>query len=195
MLASCTERGEPSTSAAPNPVEPLLELPDTNVLHSQLRYDNKRSIWTLNEELYSGYSIRLYQDSTLQEKFGVFKGKKQGQARQWFPDGHPKQIAHYHKGKLHGEKKRWSPDSIHVLLYHLNYHSGKPHGKQKTWYPTGELFKKLNMNMGREEGIQQAYRKNGVLYANYEAKNGRIFGMKKAALCFGLEEESMQKSK
>ena len=46
--------------------------------------------------------------------------------------------------------------------------------------------------MGKEEGIQQAFRKNGDLFANYEAKEGRIFGLKKAALCFGLEDENIQ---
>ena len=46
--------------------------------------------------------------------------------------------------------------------------------------------------MGKEEGIQQAFRKNGDLYANYEAKNGRIFGLKKASLCFGLENQKIK---
>jgi antitoxin component YwqK of YwqJK toxin-antitoxin module len=72
---------------------------------------------------------------------------------------------------------------------------GKAHGEQKQWYPTGELYKKLNMNMGKEEGIQQAFRKNGDLYANYEAKEGRIFGLKKAALCYGLEDENIKYEK
>ncbi|EPR68296.1 hypothetical protein [Cyclobacterium qasimii] len=43
--------------------------------------------------------------------------------------------------------------------------------------------------MGREEGLQQAFRKNGELFANYEAKDGRIFGLKRAVLCVGLEDE------
>lgn len=46
--------------------------------------------------------------------------------------------------------------------------------------------------MGKEEGLQQAFRENGVLFANYEAKDGRVFGLKKAKLCFGLEDESIQ---
>lgn len=49
--------------------------------------------------------------------------------------------------------------------------------------------------MGREEGLQQAFRRNGYLYANYEARNGRIFGLKKAALCYGLEDENIQYEK
>ena len=49
--------------------------------------------------------------------------------------------------------------------------------------------------MGQEEGLQQAFRKNGDLYANYEAKEGRIFGLKKAALCFGLQNEEIKTKK
>lgn len=49
--------------------------------------------------------------------------------------------------------------------------------------------------MGKEEGMQQAFRKNGDLFVNYEARNGRIFGMKKAALCFGIEDKNIQYEK
>ena len=82
-------------------------------------------------------------------------------------------------------------DSNHVLISQLHYQFGKAHGKQTQWYTTGELYKVINLNMGREEGVQQAFRKNGALYANYEAREGRIFGLKKAALCYGLEDEKI----
>ncbi len=39
-----------------------------------------------------------------------------------------------------------------------------------------------------------AFRKNGVLFTNYEARNGSVFGLKKAALCFGLADENIQTS-
>ncbi|MEZ5044869.1 MAG: membrane-binding protein [Saprospiraceae bacterium] len=170
-------------------------IPDRVVHKSSLNYDNRTSIWSLNNEPFTGYMVSFHQDSTLKEKAGILDGKKQNQFIQWYPDGKLKQVAHYHKGKLHGEKKLWSTDPPHILITHLNYHLGKAHGEQKQWYPTGELYKKLNMNMGKEEGIQQAFRKNGDLYANYEAKEGRIFGLKKAALCYGLEDENIKYEK
>lgn len=178
-------------SNTPNLTKTLLEIPQVIVDHSALSYDNKTSLWSLGDQLYSGYAVDYYQDSTLREKIGILDGRRQHQTIQWYPDGNYKLKANYHKGKLHGEKKVWSSESGHVLVSHLNYKAGKAHGEQKKWYPSGELFKKLHLNMGREEGIQQAYRKNGALYANYEAKEGRIFGLKKAALCFGLEEEDI----
>ena len=112
----------------------------------------------------------------------------------WFKNGKIRSIANYYKGKLHGKKQIWIQDSIYTLVAEYNNHLGKGHGKQTKWYATGELFQIRNLQMGIEEGMQQAFRKNGDLYANYEAKNGRIFGLKKASLCFGLEDSVLPKS-
>ncbi|WP_298311314.1 toxin-antitoxin system YwqK family antitoxin [uncultured Aquimarina sp.] len=193
LFICCSEQKE--KSLVNDHVDLLLKVPETIVVKSALHYDRKTSVWTLNDQLYSGFAVSYYPDNNLKEKFGILHGKKQNKFVQWHPDGHFKNVADYHKGKLHGEKKIWSSDSAHILIAQLNYHNGKPHGAQKKWYPTGELFKKLNMNNGKEEGIQQAFRKNGALYANYEAKNGRIFGLKKAALCYGLDDENVKYKK
>lgn len=192
FLISCSTKQEKMGLPLSDLEDNLLDIPNRTVDQSRLFYNPKNSLWTLDDELYSGFFVSYYRDSLIKEKGGILNGKKQNEFIQWFSDGHYKQIAHYHKGKLHGEKKMWTSDSTHVLIAHLNYHSGKAHGLQKKWYPTGELFKVLNLRMGKEEGIQQAFRKNGDLYANYEAKEGRIFGLKKASLCFGLEDEKIQ---
>lgn len=193
LLTSCSEhKAKPSPSSN---ADLILEVPETIALKSALQYNPKASLWTLNDLPYSGFIVSYYPDGSLKEKFGSLDGVKQNEFIQWYPDGHLKNVTHYHKGKLHGEKKIWSADSVHILIAQFNFQAGKAHGEQKKWYPSGALFKKLNMNSGKEEGIQQAYRKNGVIYANYEAREGRIFGLKKAALCFGLEDEDVQYTK
>ncbi|WP_424000167.1 toxin-antitoxin system YwqK family antitoxin [Maribacter sp. IgM3_T14_3] len=175
--------------------EDNVELPETIVTKSEITYNHKISLWTLNDRPYSGFAVSYYPDSTLMEKFAILRGKKQNKSIQWYPDGHLKNVTNYHNGKLNGEKKIWSADSLHVLIAQYNFVMGKAHGEQKKWYPDGKLFKKMNLNKGREEGIQQAFRKNGVLYANYEAREGRIFGMKKSVLCYGLEDENIKYTK
>ncbi|WP_025743524.1 toxin-antitoxin system YwqK family antitoxin [Aquimarina pacifica] len=194
-ILSCTKKTAPKTVSSANTVavNVLSDIPDKTVNKSELYYNRKKSIWTLDDQLYSGYAVTFYEDSTsVKEKFGILNGKKQNQAIEWYSDGHYKRITDYNKGKPHGDKKTWSPDSLHVLVSHFKYVSGKVHGEQKKWYPTGELFKKMNFNMGKEEGMQQAFRKNGDLYANYEARKGRIFGLKKASLCYSLNGENVQ---
>ena len=195
LLSGCGEAPPPAVASSQTTVIVAVAVPDQLVDKAELDYDNKTSLWTWNDQLFSGYAVTLYADGTEKEKFGILDGRKQNQSVQRYPDGHFKLMANYNRGKLHGEKKAWSPDATHILVSHLNYVSGKVHGEQKQWYPTGELYKKINVNMGKEEGIQQAYRKNGVLYANYEAKNGRTFGMKKAALCFGIEDQNIRYEK
>lgn len=172
-----------------------LEIPTNSIDHTLLSYDNTVSLWKLDNKPYSGYIVEYYPDSILKQKTGIIDGRKEHRSTFWHPNGKVKQIAFYHLGKLNGSKKVWSSDSTHILLSSLNYVEGKAHGEQLKWYSSGELYKKLNLNMGKEEGIQQAYRKNGDLYANYEAKEGRIFGLKKAALCFGLDDEIIQYEK
>ncbi|MEM6346888.1 MAG: membrane-binding protein [Bacteroidota bacterium] len=169
-----------------------IEIPSQTVDVSDLLYDNKISMWTLDGQCYSGYAISRYPDGRLKQKFGLFEGKKHQISLVWYPDGHLKFQSHYHLGKLHGEKNMWASSADHLLISQLNYFQGKAHGLQRKWYPTGELFKELQLNMGREEGQQRAFRKNGDLFANYEAKNGRIFGLKRASLCFGLADEEVQ---
>lgn len=191
LLSNCEGNKEAIDADSLHSFFIALEIPDTMVDKTSLHYDNLTSHWTLGKESFSGYAISFYQDGTLKEKIGVLQGKRQNRSIEWYPDGSYKQLANYHRGKLHGEKKKWSADDQHFLVAQLNYHMAKAHGEQKLWYPSGEIYKILNLNMGREEGIQKAFRKNGALFANYEAREGRIFGLKKAALCYGLEDENI----
>ena len=105
LLTSCREQQDTKPLSSSILAETLLEIPNTIIDHADLCYDNKTSLWTLNDQLYSGYAVSYYQDSVLKEKSGILEGKKQNQAIQWYPDGHYKQVANYHRGKLHGEKK------------------------------------------------------------------------------------------
>jgi antitoxin component YwqK of YwqJK toxin-antitoxin module len=191
-FSSCSEKRTSSTHVPLNSLDTYLDVPSTLVAKSELYYDSKKSLWMINEQVYSGYAVSYYPDGTLKEKFGILNGRKQNQASQWFPDGHYKMVSNYKHGKLNGEMRAWSSDLSHTLLSQLNYLEGKLHGEQKKWYPTGELFKKLNFKEGKEEGLQQAFRENGALFANYEAREGRIYGLKKSVLCYGLEDEKME---
>ena len=195
VLLGCTENKELKLLGTNDTTDVVKEIPNRTIEKSFLNYNRKISLWTLNNTHYSGFAVNYYADSTLKEKMGILNGKIEGQSLTFYEDGHLKQLSSYHNGKLNRVKKNWSRDSSHLVLSHLNYQFVNPHGEQTTWYPTGELHKKLNMNMGKEDGIQQAFRKNGALYANYEAKEGRIFGLKKTALCYGLEDENIQYEK
>lgn len=192
LLSSCIKNTTRKNIEKKTLSNSALSIPNTITIKSKLYYDAKKSSWTLNNQLYSGYIVDYYDNKLLKEKMGILNGKKHNLDIQWYPDGHFKRLTEYKNGKIHGDKKTWSSDTVHILISHFKFVNGKPHGEQKKWYVTGEMFKKMNLNMGKEEGLQQAFRKNGSLYANYEAKEGRIFGLKKAELCYSLEDEKLK---
>ncbi len=161
-------------------------LKDSLVLHA-----NKGLFYHLGQP-FSGYSIAYYPNGELVEKIGYWKGKKQGVYQKWYPDGTLSFEAHYEKGRKEGTSKTWWKTG--VLRSESIHQMGVTHGNQKQWYKSGQLFKSINIVNGKEEGIQQAWRENGKIYNNYEAKNGRIFGLKRAGLCYELEEEVVQYS-
>lgn len=191
MLVNYSQKTDSKAVAKAIPKLAFLEVPNTVVEKDMLTYQNHSSTWTFENAAYSGYVESYFSDGSLQQRFGVLNGLKQGEAKDWFEDGKLNYLANYYQGRLHGEKKVWYSDETHHVATHLNYHLGKLHGLQQKWYPTGEIYKRLNINMGKEEGLQQAFRKNGALYVNYEAKEGRIFGLKRASLCFELEDENL----
>lgn len=191
-FTACSEKNPLPNTAETKQIDFVFEVPNIELNKDQLVYNPKKSSWTLHGQLYSGYAVRYYDNKKTKERFGIFNGKKEGLAQEFYSNGSYQRVSNYKSGKLHGTKKSWANDSSHTLLSHFNYSSGKPHGEQLKWYPSGELFKKMHLNKGKEEGLQQAFRENGDLYANYEAKGGRIFGMKKASLCFSLKKQSVQ---
>ena len=157
-----------------------------------LKYNNTTSEWYFKGNLYSGFIVDYYNDKTLKLKMAVHKGKRQNKTEKWHPNGKLMEVSNYQKGKLNGEKKVWASNNKHTLISQFNFYLGKAHGEQRKWYPSGEIYKIMNFDKGIASGMQRAYRKNGALYANYEARNGRIYGLKKAKLCYSLENEKVQ---
>ena len=193
IVSGCSDHKKAKlNSASKAAVIKPLKIKDIIVGVNDLVYHRETSVWKINNKLFSGYAVTKFENGLLQRKFGVLNGKKQNEDVTWFKNGKIRSKANYYNGKLHGKKQIWSQDSIYTLVAEYNNYLGKGHGKQTKWYATGELFQIRNLQMGKEEGMQQAFRKNGDLYANYEAKNGRIFGLKKASLCFGLEDQKIK---
>ncbi|MEL7003325.1 MAG: hypothetical protein AAFN93_11405, partial [Bacteroidota bacterium] len=90
---SCSEKRTTLVPSPANSVAISLDIPDTSVSKDELFYDTKKSRWTLNDQLYSGYAVSFYQDSTLREKFGILKGRKQNRAIHFYPDGRYKVLS------------------------------------------------------------------------------------------------------
>lgn len=139
---------------------------------------------------FTGTAVRYFSNGKKAVSIEYSNGKKDGKHIKWFENGIKSFEANYVSNKQHGTTSTWwqngNPRSI------SKYEKGIPHGVQQQWYISGAKFKKINLVNGKEEGLQQSWRENGKLYNNYEAKNGRIFGLKRAKLCYELDDEMVQ---
>ena len=142
---------------------------------------------------FTGISILNYQNGNKAESVQYINGKRDGALKKWFETGLLSFQSYYVDGKLEKTSKSWWFNGN--LRSESHFKNGIANGIQKQWYKSGEIFKQMTIVDGKEEGMQKAWRRNGKIYNNYEAKNGRIFGLKRANLCFQLEEEIVQDEK
>ncbi len=141
-------------------------------------------------EPFTGVSATYMGDDKLFSTIDYVDGKKHGSFKKWYPDGTLSYQGNYVLGKKQGYSKSWWKNG--VQRSEANFEKGVAHGIQLQWYKSGAKFKRLHLNYGKEEGLQQSWRENGKLYCNYEARNGRIFGLKRANLCYELEDENVK---
>ena len=167
------------------------EIKELEVPKDALELIPEKGMWYYQDAPFNGYAVRYYANEKIAERIGYFNGKKEGIAKKWFKNGTLQKTSHYHANRLHGAETMWW--STGVLAAKLTYYRGFKEGTQQRWYANGQLSRKTHYTKGKEEGIQQAWLENGKIYVNYEAKNGRSFGLRKAKLCFALENEIVQR--
>lgn len=141
-------------------------------------------------KIFTGKAIQFYGNGNKAASIAYAHGKKHGVYFKWFENGKLSFESNYNAGKQHGTTKTWWSNGN--IRSESNFAEGVPNGMQKQWYDNGAIFKKINLVQGKEQGLQQSWRKNGKLYNNYEVKNGRIFGLKRANLCYELEDENIK---
>lgn len=156
---------------------------------SDLTLEQNKGIYTYNSLLFTGVAESFHPNGMRFEEIHFTNGKKNGPKKIWFENGHISYEGYYLEGKLDGTARTWWNND--TLRSESNYKNGKVHGKQLQWYSSGAKFKELNIFEGQEVGMQKAWRENGEIYNNYEAKDGRIFGLKRATMCFTLEDEEV----
>lgn len=171
---------------------PELIIPEFCISKDLLILDQLEGKWYYQDESFSGLALSFHANGSKAEEVKYYQGKKEGMARKWYPDGTLQKESYYRANHLDGVLKLWSPSPEHTLVVESNYVNGARHGLQRRWFESGQLQRRTNFNLGTEEGLQQAWLENGKIYVNYEAKNGRTFGLRKANLCYELEDENIK---
>jgi antitoxin component YwqK of YwqJK toxin-antitoxin module len=180
-LANCnSDKGTKDTTCVPVQ-EPIDE--------KRLELDGQKGIVFFENNPFCGTAV-LFKEATKIASIEYKQGRKHGTTNKWFADGQLSYEAHYKNGRQDSVSRTWWKNGN--MRTQSNFSMGVPDGVQLSWYRGGQKFKQINLLKGKEEGIQKAWRANGKIYNNYEAKNGRIFGLKRANLCFELEDEKIQ---
>ncbi len=160
------------------------------VAKTALQFNSEKGLVYYKQQPFTGVSVVKTTNGLTVESAEYTKGKKHGSYKKWFDDGQLSFEATYIQGLRNGKAFTWWKNGN--MRSQSNFKNGIADGKQYQWYKTGVKFKIITLVDGKEEGLQQAWRENGKIYNNYEAKNGRIFGLKRANLCFQLDEEAPQ---
>jgi antitoxin component YwqK of YwqJK toxin-antitoxin module len=184
---SCQKSNDANLSKANDAVKVIL---DVEVDKNMLILNQLEGRWYYNDLPFNGYAVSYHENEVKAESIGYYDGKKEGVARKWFPTKMLQKESYYSANKLVGIIKSWWPNGL--VSSEAHYKNGMRHGIQKIWYANGQLARQTTIVNGKEEGMQQAWLENGKIYVNYEAKNGRVFGLKKANLCYELEDEVVQ---
>lgn len=187
---SCNEDGAGAVEISASAISMNKEMDSPFIVKDSLKLSPNEGLVYFDGQIFSGLAKSFYPNGSVAETIQYEMGKKQDLYKKYFEDGGLSFVAQYNEGKKHGISKSWWSNGN--LRSEANFQNGKPHGLQKQWYKSGAKFKVLNLVNGLEEGRQQSWRENGKVYSNYEAINGRIFGLKRANLCYKLDEEEVQ---
>lgn len=191
-LFSCTQKQQESTIETTTEVVSMetVSSPTLKIAKELLTLKPAEGLVYHEDKPFTGIGMTYFGDSTNAERTSYWAGKKHGVKRKWFPDGTLSFEAHYKMGKQDSTTKTWWKNGN--LRSESRFSAGVPDGVQQQWYLSGAKFKLQNLVQGKEEGMQKAWRENGKIYNNYEAKNGRYFGLKRASLCYELDDEKVQ---
>lgn len=170
--------------------QPTVSLNAKTISEDSLELKKMEGLVYYHNEPFTGTSSKLYPNGVRAKSIEYKAGRRHGKYIKRFENGHISFKSNYVDGRQQGKTISWWRNGNRRS--ESNYKSGVPEGEQREWYKSGAKFKKMTIVNGQEEGMQQSWRENGKLYNNYEAKNGRIFGLKRAALCFQLEDEEVQ---
>lgn len=169
---------------------PLSSKTENIVPQDSLHLNANEGLYYFENKVFSGLAQSFYSNGILAAEIQMIEGKKNGFFKKYFENGNLSFSSEYVAGKKEGLSSTWWSNGN--LRSEARFQNGIPHGIQKQWYKSGRKFKVLNYIKGKEEGRQQSWRENGKLYCNYKAINGRIFGLKRANLCYKLEDEEVQ---
>ncbi len=143
------------------------------------------------DSLYSGYAFTLLDsDTTLMEPY--YRGKLEGEARYYYPNGQLREQRWFEKGKKEGTHYGWWENGN--KRFEREYDNGLYEGSVKEWYRSGQLARHFHYHQGQESGSQKMWKSDGRIKANYVVKEGKRFGKTPIKNCTTVLDEEVDSS-
>ena len=102
FLFSCN-----SSTVSQKSVENVIVIENVEVSKKEITLNQIEGKWYYNNEPFSGYAQRFYENGALAEKNGFHEGKREGIVRKWSENGILKMEYYYKENRIVGIYKTW----------------------------------------------------------------------------------------
>jgi antitoxin component YwqK of YwqJK toxin-antitoxin module len=159
---------------------------------NQVQVKHSGGLIYVNDSLFTGVLFSLFTNSKdTAEIYSAVNGREHGTAKQFYPDGKPKEIRHFTNGKKVNEYVGWWPNGKKKLKF--NFSNDEYEGTCYEWDEQGQLTHEANYHEGHEEGAQRAWYSNGKIKSNYTMIGGRRYGLLGTKNCKNVSDSVFRK--
>jgi antitoxin component YwqK of YwqJK toxin-antitoxin module len=161
-----------SLAPAPGEAEPAIPAVALDVETPGLRMVN--GVFTYRGDAFSGYVVER-SSGRLSSRTPYLKGREDGLAEAFYPDGSIRFQRLYRRGKREGTHRGFWPDGKPQFVNH--YEHDLFEGEQLTFFENGAPAGVQHYREGHEEGRQRFYDPTGRVIGNYTFRHGRRYGI------------------
>lgn len=114
-------------------------------------------------------------DGKLRYEASYKSDKLEGQVKRWSRHGFLLSLENYHEGYLEGETIKWYYSNPQVIGCHYHFVKNKLHGICKDWYPDGYPAIVSWKFDGESVGLIKRWDANGMCHYGYHYKYGKFY--------------------
>ncbi|HEX8243454.1 MAG TPA: hypothetical protein VF541_08165 [Longimicrobium sp.] len=132
---------------------------------------------------FTGRVVERYPGGARRGSATYAKGRRDGVAEGWYPDGRPAWRGGFRAGREEGSHRAWWPDGKPRLVE--RFRGGRLEGTVREWFANGRIYREVHYRAGQEAGRQRMWYADGTLRASYVVRHGRRYGLMGAKGCTG----------
>lgn len=121
-----------------------------------------------------GLQKYFHENGNIKEETYFVDDKKEGESRDYYPNGTLLSIERYQDDILNGTYESFTPTGYKNCTF--LYKNGERDGKGFCYYPDGSVKNEEFYSVGKLDQVKRNYDQSGILTAEYHLKNGELHG-------------------